>query len=85
MESLKKFYIIIFTEKYELVYKEIKTLKEACKNGKLKVILETGELKDLNIIRMASLVAMEAGADFIKTSTGKTPICSTPEAIYVMC
>ena len=59
-------------------------MKEACKTAKLKVILETGELKDLNIIRMASLVAMEAGATFIKTSTGKVAVSATPEAIYVM-
>ena len=52
--------------------------------AKLKVILETGEIKDLNLIRMASLIAMEAGANFIKTSTGKAAVSSTPEAIFVM-
>eukprot|EP00828_Plagiopyla_frontata_P006714 TRINITY_DN12_c0_g1_i1.p2 TRINITY_DN12_c0_g1~~TRINITY_DN12_c0_g1_i1.p2 ORF type:complete len:332 (-),score=62.27 TRINITY_DN12_c0_g1_i1:72-1067(-) len=71
--------------KYDLIYEEIKSLKEACMGAKLKVILETGELKNLNLIRMASLIAMEAGANFIKTSTGKVTVSSTPEAIYVMC
>lgn len=52
--------------------------------AKLKVILETGEIKNLDLIRKASLLAMEAGADFIKTSTGKVTVSSTPEAIFVM-
>lgn len=50
----------------------------------LKVILETGELKDPKLIEAASLVAIEAGADFIKTSTGKTPVSATPEAAEIM-
>jgi deoxyribose-phosphate aldolase len=50
----------------------------------LKVILETGELKDLRLIETASLIAIEAGADFIKTSTGKTPVSATPEAAEIM-
>jgi len=50
----------------------------------LKVILETGELKDAKLIETASRIAIDAGADFIKTSTGKTPISATPEAAEIM-
>jgi len=50
----------------------------------LKVILETGELMDPRLIETASLIAIEAGADFIKTSTGKTPVSATPEAAEIM-
>jgi deoxyribose-phosphate aldolase len=50
----------------------------------LKVILETGELKDAAVIRRAADLAIEAGADFIKTSTGKTAVSATPEAVAVM-
>ena len=51
----------------------------------LKVILETGELKTAANIKRASILSMYAGADLIKTSTGKTPVSATPEAAYVMC
>jgi deoxyribose-phosphate aldolase len=50
----------------------------------LKVILETGELKDAKLIETASRIAINAGADFIKTSTGKTPVSATPEAAEIM-
>ncbi len=50
----------------------------------LKVILETGELKDAALIETASRIAIESGADFIKTSTGKTPVSATPEAAEIM-
>lgn len=50
----------------------------------LKVILETGELRDPKLIETASRLAIEAGADFIKTSTGKSPISATPEAVEIM-
>ena len=50
----------------------------------LKVILETGELKDGQLIETASRIAIDAGADFIKTSTGKTPVSATPEAAEIM-
>jgi deoxyribose-phosphate aldolase len=53
-------------------------------NRLLKVILETGELKDAALIETASRIAIEAGADFIKTSTGKTPVSATPEAAVIM-
>lgn len=70
---------------YEYVVDEIRKIKEKCGGKPLKVILETGELPSLKSIKLASFLAMEAGADFIKTSTGKTTIGSTPEAFYVMC
>ena len=69
---------------YQTVFEEIVTQKEACGKGHLKVILETGELKTATNIRTASIIAMEAGADFIKTSTGKENPPATLEAIYVM-
>ncbi|HLN52466.1 MAG TPA: deoxyribose-phosphate aldolase [Lentimicrobium sp.] len=70
--------------KYEEVAEEIRTIKETCRNAHLKVILETGELILPNLIYKASMLAMEAGADFIKTSTGKIPVSATTEAAYVM-
>jgi deoxyribose-phosphate aldolase len=75
---------LFLEEKYEIVYDEIATIKKACQNVHLKVILETGELIDPNLIFKASLLAMHAGADFIKTSTGKISINATPEAFLVM-
>ncbi len=69
---------------YQTVFDEIVAQKEACGDAHLKVILETGELKSAKNIRVASLLAMEAGADFIKTSTGKVPVNATLEAAHVM-
>lgn len=69
---------------YEFVFEEIRQIKEACGSAKLKVILETGALVKEDEIWNASLVAMEAGADFIKTSTGKGYDGATLEAAYVM-
>ena len=69
---------------YTTVYNEIKSIKEACGNAHLKVILETGELGSFNNIRLASDIAIQAGADFIKTSTGKIPIAATEQAFIVM-
>lgn len=66
------------------VFDEIRAIKEACKEAHLKVILETGELKDPDLIYNASMLSLKAGADFIKTSTGKIPVAATPEAAYVM-
>ena len=63
----------------------MKAIRKVCENVRLKVILETGELKDLESIFNASLIAVYAGADFIKTSTGKVPVNATPESVYVMC
>lgn len=70
---------------YFTVYDELKQLKEACGKHHLKVILETGVIPSLRDVKLASFLAMEAGADFIKTSTGKLEPAATPEAVYVMC
>jgi len=69
---------------FEKCAREITLIKTAAGNAHLKVILETGALPTLNDIRIASVLAMESGADFIKTSTGKLDPPSTPEAVYVM-
>ena len=70
---------------YETVCDEISELKAVCGEKKLKVILETGLLHSCADIKTASLLAMYAGADYIKTSTGKEQPAATPEAAYVMC
>lgn len=69
---------------YQAVYREIATIKDAIGGVHLKVILETGILDTPQDIKLASFIAMEAGADFIKTSTGKIPQGASPEAVYVM-
>lgn len=71
--------------KYEEAYEELSEIKSACRDAHLKVILETGALKTASNIKKASVLAMAAGADFIKTSTGKIPVAATPEATYIMC
>ncbi len=70
---------------YQTVCEEIQELKAACKEAHLKVILETGALATAANIKKASILSMYAGADFIKTSTGKQQPAATPEAAYVMC
>ena len=70
---------------YETVADEISELKAVCGEKKMKVILETGCLKTASNIKKASIIAMYAGADYIKTSTGKLEPAATPEAAYVMC
>lgn len=70
---------------YETVCDEIGELKAVCGEKKMKVILETGLLKNCSNIKKASILAMYAGADYIKTSTGKENPAATPEAAYVMC
>jgi deoxyribose-phosphate aldolase len=70
--------------RYAKVYDEIVRVKEACGNAHLKVILETGELGTYDNVRRASLLAMAAGADFIKTSTGKVSPAATPPVTLVM-
>jgi len=65
--------------------KEISLLKKSCGEAHLKVILETGALKTAENIWKASILSMQAGADFIKTSTGKMEPAATPEAAWVMC
>jgi len=69
---------------YQFVFDEIATIKEACGNAHLKVILETGELDTLDNVRKASEIAMYAGANFIKTSTGKIQPAATLQVVYVM-
>ena len=69
---------------YNIVFDEIAAIKDVCKNVHLKVILETGELGSLTNIRRASEIAMHAGGDFIKTSTGKINPAATLEAMTVM-
>jgi deoxyribose-phosphate aldolase len=70
--------------RYAKVYDEIVQVKEACGHAHLKVILETGELGTYDNVRRASLLAMAAGADFIKTSTGKLPVAATLPVTLVM-
>lgn len=70
---------------YATMCEEIQELKDVCKENHMKVILETGALKTASNIKKASILSMYAGADFIKTSTGKQQPAATPEAAYVMC
>ena len=69
---------------YQQVYDEILAIRKACPQQKLKVILETGELVTPQNIYRASQLAIHAGADFLKTSTGKIAVNATPEAFWVM-
>ena len=70
---------------YETVCDEIQEQKAACGDVPMKVILETGDLATAENIKKASILSMYAGADYIKTSTGKEKVSATPEAAYVMC
>lgn len=70
---------------YEEVFEELAELKSTCRNAHLKVIIESGALKNATNIKKASILAMAAEADFIKTSTGKIPVAATLEATYIMC
>lgn len=72
------------TGEYNFVFDEIAAIKEACGSARLKVILETGELVTLDNVRKASDIAMYAGADFIKTSTGKIQPAATMQVTYTM-
>ncbi len=69
---------------YERVYNEIVATKKACGDARLKVILETGELQTYDNVRLASQIAIDAGADFIKTSTGKVSPGATMPVTLVM-
>ncbi len=69
---------------YQFVFDEIASIKEACGSARLKVILETGELSTLDNVRLASEIAIHAGADFIKTSTGKIQPAATMQVTYTM-
>ena len=68
----------------DYVCEEITQVKNACESAHLKVILETGELETLDNVRKASLLAMESGADFIKTSTGKISPAAVPVVVLTM-
>ena len=71
--------------RYEECFDEITEIKAVCGEKHLKVILETGLLKTAENIWKASILAMSAGCDFIKTSTGKISVNATPEATFIMC
>jgi deoxyribose-phosphate aldolase len=70
--------------RYGQVFQEVRQVREACGTAHLKVILETGELATLDNVSRASWLAMLAGADFIKTSTGKVTPAATPQVTLVM-
>jgi len=75
----------VLTGNYEALYDEVKRFREACGDAHMKAILATGELATLGNVARASLVAMQAGADFIKTSTGKESVNATIPFGVVMC
>lgn len=66
------------------VAQEVTAAKKACGNAHLKVIIESGELTDLDCIYRTAMLVLDAGADFVKTSTGKIPVGATPEAAFAM-
>ena len=70
---------------YEGVCDDIAEMKAACGDVPMKVILETGDLRNGTDIKIASILSMYAGGDYIKTSTGKEKVSATPEAAYIMC
>ena len=76
---------VYYDEQYEELADEIAEIKHACRDARLKVILETGALKKAADIKNAAILSMWSGADFIKTSTGKVYPGATLEAAYVMC
>ncbi len=69
---------------FDAIYEEVSQVKKACGTAHLKVILETGELQSVQLIRKACELAIEGGADFLKTSTGKINPAATPEAVVIM-
>jgi deoxyribose-phosphate aldolase len=73
------------SENYEEILDELKEIKAACGNSRLKVILESGSLPSIKDIAQTSIIAINAGADFIKTSTGKNETSATLEAAFTMC
>jgi deoxyribose-phosphate aldolase len=74
----------VLEKKYEEIIEELQEIKAACREAHLKVILESGALK-LEELRVASILSMESGANFIKTSTGKQQPAATITAAYIMC
>jgi deoxyribose-phosphate aldolase len=75
----------VLLQNWQALYDEVKAFREACGPAHMKSILATGELSNLRNVAMASLVAMMAGSDFIKTSTGKEPVNATMEVSLIMC
>jgi deoxyribose-phosphate aldolase len=75
----------VLTGNYEALYDEVRRFREACGDAHMKAILATGELATLGNVARASMVAMQAGADFIKTSTGKEGVNATIPFGVVMC
>jgi deoxyribose-phosphate aldolase len=76
---------LVFGGDWQALYDEIRKMREACGHAHMKAILATGELATLTNVYRASMVAMMAGADFIKTSTGKEPVNATLPVSLVMC
>ena len=70
---------------YEGVCDTISEIKQTCGDVPMKVILETGDLRNARDIKTASILAMYAGADYLKTSTGKEKVSATPESVYILC
>lgn len=70
---------------YETVFSELQLIRETVEDVHLKTILESGVLHNNQLVWDASILAMEAGSDFIKTSTGKMDPAATPDAFYIMC
>jgi deoxyribose-phosphate aldolase len=75
----------VLTGDYQALYDEVRRFRDACGDAHMKAILATGELATLNNVARASMVAMQAGADFIKTSTGKEGVNATLPFSVVMC
>ncbi|MEM7300972.1 MAG: deoxyribose-phosphate aldolase [Pseudomonadota bacterium] len=75
---------LVFTENWPLLYDEIQQMREACGNAHMKAILSTGDLKTLSRVFKAAMVAMMAGSDFIKTSTGMESVNATLPVSLVM-
>ncbi|MBK9191547.1 MAG: deoxyribose-phosphate aldolase [Crocinitomicaceae bacterium] len=76
---------LALTERWDDLSNEISAMRKAAPHKKLKVILETGELKSADLIRKVAEISISSGADFIKTSTGKSTVGATKEAAEVMC
>src|SRR5918912_786940 len=74
----------VLTGDWHALYDEVRAFRAACGDAQMKAILATGELATLNNVARASMVAMQAGADFIKTSTGKEPVNATLPFALVM-
>lgn len=76
---------LFLSRNYEDMCEEIEEIKHACRDARLKVILETGVLESVEDIYNASVLSLFSGADFLKTSTGKVHKGATPEVVYAMC